>query len=44
MEISNNLEALKEDFLVYGLTKDEFFEEFIAGENYLGFLVTRRKK
>jgi len=44
MGISNNLEELKEDFLVYGLTKDEIFEEFIAGENYLGFLVTRKKK
>lgn len=44
MGISNNLEELKQDFLVYDLTKDEVFEEFIACKNYLGFLVTRKKK
>lgn len=43
MGISNNLEELKEDFLVYGLKSDETFEEFIVGEDYLGFLVTRKK-
>lgn len=44
MGISNNLEELKQDFLVYGLKFDETFEEFIVGENYLGFLVKRKKK
>jgi len=44
MGIANNLEELKEDFLVYGLRKDEIFEDFIVGEDYLGFLVTRKKK
>lgn len=44
MGISNNLEELKEDFLVYGLRKDDIFEEFLVCEEYLGFLVTRKKK
>lgn len=41
MGITNNLDELKEDFKVYGLNKDEVFEEFIVGEDYIGFLVTR---
>ena len=44
MGISNNLEELKEDFYVYGMKIDETFEEFIVGEDYLGFLVTRINK
>ncbi|MEO6718893.1 MAG: hypothetical protein ABIN67_00965 [Ferruginibacter sp.] len=44
MGISNNLEELKEDFYVYGMKMDESFEEFIVGEDYLGFLVTRKNK
>jgi len=44
MGITNNLGELKEDFFVYGLTKEEVFEEFIVGEDYLGFLVTRKNK
>jgi hypothetical protein len=43
MGITNNLEELKKDFLVFGLRKDEIFENFIVGEDYLGFLVTRKK-
>lgn len=44
MGISTNLEELKEDFHVYGMKFDESFEEFIVGEDYLGFLVTRKNK
>ena len=44
MGITNNLEELKNDFLVYGLKIDETFEEFIVGEDYLGFLITRKNK
>jgi hypothetical protein len=44
MGISNHLEELKEDFYVYGMKPDESFEEFIIGEDYLGFLVTRKNK
>ncbi len=43
MGIANNLEELKQDFLVYGLRIDDIFEEFVVGEDYLGFLVTRKK-
>jgi hypothetical protein len=42
MGISNNLEELKKDFYVFGLRNDEEFEHFIVGEDYLGFLVTRK--
>ena len=43
MGITNNLEELKKDFHVYGLRNDQVFEHFIVGEDYLGFLVTRKK-
>jgi len=43
MGITNNIEELKKDFLVYGLRNDNEFEPFIIGEDYLGFLVTRKK-
>ncbi|MFA9191060.1 hypothetical protein AAGV28_06715 [Flavobacterium sp. FZUC8N2.13] len=42
MGITNNLEELKNDFYVYGLKNDETFEPFIVGEDYLGFLITRK--
>ena len=44
MGISNNLAELQEDFFVYGMKFDETLEEFIVGEDYLGFLVTRKNK
>ena len=44
MGITNNLEEIQEDFYVYGMKSDESFEEFIIGEDYLGFLVTRKNK
>ncbi len=43
MGISNNLEEIKSDFYVYGMKPNEEFEEFIIGEDYIGFLVTRKK-
>jgi len=42
MGITNNLEELKKDFHVFGLRNDHVFEPFIVGEDYLGFLVTRK--
>jgi hypothetical protein len=42
MGITNNLEEMKNDFYVYGLRNDETFEPFIVGEDYLGFLITRK--
>lgn len=44
MGITNNLTELQEDFFVYGMKIDETLEEFIIGEDYLGFLVTRKNK
>lgn len=44
MGITNNLIEIRQDFYVYGMKMDETFEEFIVGEDYLGFLVTRKNK
>lgn len=44
MGITNNLAELQVDFFVYGMKMDESLEEFIIGEDYLGFLVTRKNK
>ena len=44
MGITNNLVEIQEDFEVYGMKSDDTFEEFIAGEDYIGFLITRKKK
>jgi hypothetical protein len=44
MGITNNLDELREDFYVYGMKIDETFEEFIVGEDYIGFLITRKNK
>ncbi len=41
MGISYYLDVLKEDFFVYGLKADESIEEFVLGEDYEGFLLTR---
>lgn len=37
MCVTNNLEALKHDFLIHVLRKDEIFKAFVVGEDYLGF-------
>lgn len=44
MGISNNLAEIQDDFFVYGLKEDETFEDFVVGEDYLGFLITRKNK
>ena len=44
MGITNNLVEIQEDFEVFGLKTDETFEDFIVGEDYLGFLLTRKRK
>ncbi|MDD3688205.1 MAG: hypothetical protein PHE56_15765, partial [Bacteroidales bacterium] len=44
MGISNNIEEIKADFDVYGLTIDEnIWEEFMLGEDYEAFLITKKK-
>jgi hypothetical protein len=43
MGITNNITEISEDFYVYGL-KSDTWEEFIAGEDYEAFLITRKNK
>lgn len=43
MGITNNLAEISEDFHVYGLINDKW-ENFIIGEDYEAFLVTRKNK
>lgn len=42
MGITNNLFEIQEDFHVYGMRQDETFEKFVVGEDYIGFLLTRK--
>jgi hypothetical protein len=44
MGLSNNLVEIADDFLVYGLTPAQNWEEFVAGEDYEAFLVRRKIK
>ncbi|MFA6402881.1 MAG: hypothetical protein WCX31_14870 [Salinivirgaceae bacterium] len=43
MGITNNIAAILEDFRVYGL-KGEMWEDFLIGEDYEAFLITRKNK
>lgn len=42
MGITNNLVEIKEDFDVYAYTLDGNWEDFVAGEDYEAFLITRK--
>ena len=43
MGISNNIEEIKADFNVYGLSlATNVWEEFIIGEDYEAFLITKK--
>jgi hypothetical protein len=42
--ISNNLEAIKNDFEIFGLTKDKNWVEFEKRKDFEAFLVKRKKK
>ena len=42
MGITNNLAEIKEDFDVYAFTLDGNWEEFIVGEDYEAFLITKK--
>ncbi len=44
MGITNDLVEIQKDFHVYGMKQDETFEEFIVGEDCIGFLITKRQK
>lgn len=41
MGISTNIEEIKEDFNVYGLRLEGLWEEFIIGEDYEAFLISK---
>lgn len=44
MGISNNLAEIQKDFKVFGLTiEDNEWEEFIVGEDYHAFLITKKE-
>ena len=43
MGITNNLNEISEDFLIFGFTKDEHWEEFVVGKDYVAFLLTKKE-
>jgi hypothetical protein len=42
MGITNNLVEINLDFQVYGLTQEGIWQEFISGEDYEAFLITKK--
>ncbi len=42
MGITNNLAEISEDFVVYGLTEKGNWENFVVGEDYEAFLITKK--
>lgn len=42
MGITNNLAEIKEDFDIYAYTFDGNWEEFLIGEDYEAFLITKK--
>jgi hypothetical protein len=42
MGITNNLVEIQADFHVFGMKPDQTFEDFLIGEDYIGFLITRK--
>jgi hypothetical protein len=43
MGITNNLNEISQDFVIFGFTKDEKWVEFVVGEDYEAFLVAKKK-
>ena len=43
MGITNNLNEIAADFIVYGFNKSGEWEEFMMGEEYEAFLLTSKK-
>ncbi|MFM9946027.1 MAG: DUF6934 family protein [Bacteroidia bacterium] len=43
MGITNNLTEIAEDFKIFGYTKEGIWEEFVVGEDYEAFLLTKKK-
>ncbi len=45
MGITNNIEEIKSDFDVFGfITETNTWEDFIVGEDYEAFLITKKIK
>jgi hypothetical protein len=42
MGITNNLADIQEDFVVYGLSENGTWEEFVIGEDYEAFLISKK--
>ncbi len=42
MGITNNLVELSEDFIIFGYNSEGSWVEFVAGEDYEAFLVTKK--
>jgi hypothetical protein len=42
MGITNNLAEINETFVVYGYTENGNWEEFLVGEDYEAFLITKK--
>jgi len=42
MGITNNLAEINEDFVVYGLTDKGIWDDFVVGEDYEAFLITKK--
>jgi hypothetical protein len=43
MGITNNLNEISQDFVIFGFTKNEKWVEFVVGEDYEAFLVTKKE-
>lgn len=42
MGITNNLAEISEDFSIFGYNAEENWEEFVVGEDYEAFLLTKK--
>jgi hypothetical protein len=42
MVITNNLAEINEDFQVFGYTEQGIWTEFVIGEDYEAFLITKK--
>jgi hypothetical protein len=43
MGITSNLDEISADFAIFGFTKDERWVDFVVGEDYEAFLITKRE-
>jgi hypothetical protein len=41
--ITSNLDEISADFAIFGFTKDERWVDFVVGEDYEAFLITKRE-